>query len=119
MSWAMRQAMKRAMKRAIAAVMLLAVPTAARACAACGAGVDRNRSIFLFTTILLSLLPLVLVGSGLLWIALRSRERLAAEFGEREEPFVTTGVPAGAGAGTHTPGGGPPAVAAPTGGRGA
>lgn len=107
------------MKRAIAVAMLLAVPTAAQACAACGAGVDRNRSIFLFTTILLSLLPLVLVGSGLLWIALRSRERLKAEFAEREEPFVTTRVPAGTGAATGAPGGGSPVVAAPTGGRGA
>ena len=76
------------MKRALAVIMMLASPSAALACAACGAGVDRNRSVFLFTTIMLSLLPLMLVGVGLLWIVLRSRERLAAEFAEREEPFV-------------------------------
>lgn len=80
--------MKRTMKLALAVVMLTALPSAALACAACGAGVDRNRSVFLFTTIMLSLLPLMLVGAGLLWIALRSRERLAAEFAEREAPLV-------------------------------
>jgi hypothetical protein len=66
-------------------------------------------SIFLFTTIMLSLLPLMLVGAGLLWIALRSRERLAAEFAERDEPFVI----AGAAPATGDPGGVAPRAAGP------
>ena len=71
------------MKRALAVLPMLAVPAAAQACAACGA-IDRNRAIFLFTTIMLSLLPLALVGLGLLWLARRSKERLKAEFAQEE-----------------------------------
>ena len=79
------------MRRLIAVPLLLLLPAAAHACAVCGAGVDRNRAVFLFTTILLSVLPLILVGAGLLWIALRSRERLKEEFSEREQPAPATG----------------------------
>ena len=87
------------MKRLLLVPMLVALPAAAHACAACGAGVDRNRAVFLFTTIMLSILPLLLVGAGLLYIALRSRERFRAEFTEREPPVGSpAGSPAGSGA---------------------
>jgi len=102
------------MRRLLAVPLLLAMPSAARACAVCGAAVDRNRSIFLVTTILLSLLPLVLVGAGLLWIALRSRGRLAEEFAEREEPYPVAGAFPVAGAGAGVQPGGAPIAASPT-----
>lgn len=87
--------MKGPLPRALVVAALLAVPGIAQACAACGAAADRNRSIFLFTTILLSLLPLALVGAGLLWLARHARGRLGSEFTEREEPLG--GHPAGRG----------------------
>jgi hypothetical protein len=79
------------MRRLLPISCLLAVtvlPGAAHACAACGAGVDRNRAVFLFTTIFLSLLPLALLGAGLLWLRMRSRARWRTRFGEHEAPTV-------------------------------
>ena len=77
------------MKRRLAAFAVLAAfwtPSQVLACAACAANADRNRTTFLASTILLSLLPLVLVGGGLWWIARHARERLAGEFVDRDSP---------------------------------
>jgi hypothetical protein len=71
-------------RRALGVLALLAVPAAAEACAVCGAAVDRNRTAFLVTTILLSFLPVVLMGAGIAWIAVRSRRGLAADLREGE-----------------------------------
>jgi hypothetical protein len=64
---------------ALAAVL---VPSPALACAACAAA-NANR-MFLVMTIVLSLLPLAMIGAGLLWIRRHARGRLAGEFEERE-----------------------------------
>ena len=46
----------------------LLVPAAAHACAVCGAMADRNRGAFFGTTMLLSLLPLGMIGGGVWWL---------------------------------------------------
>ena len=43
-------------------------PAAAHACAVCGALNDRNRAAFFGTTILLSLVPLGMIGGGVWWL---------------------------------------------------
>jgi len=76
-------------KRGLAALATLAAlgaPSTVLACAACVSAVDRNRTVFMISTILLSLLPLAMIGGGLLWIARQARGRLAGEFVERETP---------------------------------
>ena len=65
------------MRRLAAIPFLLAFPGAAYACAACAAGVDRTRAVF-YSTIALSLLPLILLGSGALWLRARARARSRA-----------------------------------------
>jgi hypothetical protein len=68
----------------------LALPRFAAACAVCGADGAGNRAAFFWTTVLLSLLPLAMVGVGVA-IALRAaRERLADEFADRDAPAVST-----------------------------
>lgn len=81
------------MKRALPILLVLALPRAAAACAVCGAAVDRNNTAFVITTILLSLLPLALIGAGLWWIARHTGGALAGEFTEREVGVGTAGVP--------------------------
>ena len=66
------------MKRALPAFVLIAWPAAAEACAVCFSAADQNRAAFLVTTIVLSLLPLGLIGGGLLWLRRQAR-RLAGE----------------------------------------
>ena len=70
--------------RALATFALLALPAVAEACAVCGAA-DRNRNAFLGTTIFLSLLPLGMIGGGVLWLRRRAGARWRAEFEERGE----------------------------------
>lgn len=78
---------------------LLLSPAPALACAACAAAVEKNRTAFLGTTLLLSLLPLGLIGAGLWWIARNSREPLAREFEERDSlPATRPPAPAEAAA---------------------
>lgn len=49
-------------------LLALLWPAAAHACAVCGALNDRNRAAFFGTTILLSLLPLGMIGGGVWWL---------------------------------------------------
>jgi len=56
--------------------------------------VDRNRAVF-FSTIFLSLLPLALLGAGVLWLRQRSRARFPRPLGEAEAPTPTVGADAG------------------------
>ena len=74
------------MKRLLAVLAVLIAPAQALACAACVSAVDRNRIAFLITTILLSLLPLAMIGAGLLWIARNARGRLRYELEDRDAP---------------------------------
>jgi len=83
---------------ALLACALTALPSQALACAACGVGNGRNKMAFFLTTIFLSLLPLGLIGAGLLWIVRNSRAFIASEFHESDEDE----------AGDEAPEGGPP-----------
>jgi len=82
-------------RRTLSIAILIALPDLADACAVCGAAVDRNKSAFVGTTILLSLLPLAMIGAGLWWIGRRGN--LAQEFTEREIRVDAPGRPAGGG----------------------
>jgi len=68
------------MRLALALLAVAASPTLALACAVCGAGQEQDRSqgAFLGTTILLSLLPLAMVGSFAGWLRHQTRERRRA-----------------------------------------
>lgn len=61
-------------------------PALALACPVCGGGGDspRTQAAFFNTTILLSLLPLGLIGGGLWWLRRDAGDSLAGEFEERE-----------------------------------
>ena len=77
------------MRSRLAGVLALLWPSAAHACAVCFSATDRNRIAFLITTIVLSLLPLAMIGAGLLWLARRARRagergRLVSERGDRQ-----------------------------------
>lgn len=63
------------MKRALACALALLWPSAGHACAVCFSASDQNRGAFLMTTILLSLLPLGMIGGGLLWLRHQARRR--------------------------------------------
>jgi hypothetical protein len=71
---------RRALRRVAATLGALVVcsPGLARACAVCGGGAnDQTQAGFLAGTLLLSILPLALIGGIALWI--RRRARLMAE----------------------------------------
>ena len=83
------------MKTILSVPILLALPGVVHACAVCGAAVDRNRSAFLGTTILLSLLPLALIGAGLWWVGRRAGGHPSGELTERDVRAEAPGRPAG------------------------
>lgn len=68
------------MKRVAAALALLLWPALAHACAACAPTSERNRVAFLITTIVLSLLPLGMIGAGIAVL----RRRFAGQFEDRD-----------------------------------
>ena len=49
-------------------------PSIGFACAVCGRSDERNADAFLSSTIVMSLLPLMLLGGGILWIRKKSNE---------------------------------------------
>jgi hypothetical protein len=63
----------------------LALPAAARACAACGADGGASRAAFFWTTVLLSLLPLGMFAAGIAILVRTARGRLREEFADRDE----------------------------------
>jgi len=66
-------------------VLMLGVlaPQISEACAVCFSGRDENRLAFILTTILLTALPLIMIGGMLLWLRRRSvRQQLLM----RDEP---------------------------------
>lgn len=76
------------MRRMLAATLAVGgalAPAAARACAVCGAG-DPSRTSFLWTTVLLSLLPLGMFAGGLWFLWRAARGRLADEFADPDAP---------------------------------
>jgi len=58
-------------------------PVASHACAVCFSGSVRSRLAFFGTTVVMSLLPLGLIGSGLWWLR-RGGGWLAGEFEDRD-----------------------------------
>ena len=75
------------MKRTASILILFAClvwPVAAHPCAVCGARDDRNQNAFFNTTLLLSFLPLGMIGGGLWWLNGRVRERFPDEFVDRD-----------------------------------
>jgi len=78
-------------KRGLAALLALAWPAPALACAACVASAERNRTFFIMTMVL-SILPLAMIAGGLWWIARHARGRLADEFEERDSPVSPSAV---------------------------
>jgi hypothetical protein len=59
----------------LAGSLFVLAPELARACAVCGAGADEDASriAYLVTTIVLSALPLAMLGGFLLWLRARAR----------------------------------------------
>ena len=72
------------MKRLGAALCGVLLPAGAKACAVCGLGLGRNGSAFLWTTVLLSLLPLGMIVAGLLYLRHVGRHWLRDEFQETD-----------------------------------
>ena len=58
--------------------ILSLLPSSGWACAVCVGGNEPNRMAFIFTTILLTVVPLVVIGCAVRWIQKRSEERDAA-----------------------------------------
>jgi di/tricarboxylate transporter len=56
------------------AVALLGLPEAAAACSVCYGGGEESRKAFLFTTVLLSLLPISMIGGFGWWVWRHLRE---------------------------------------------
>lgn len=62
---------------------LLALPRAAEACAVCTGGENEQSAIaFRYATAVLSLLPIGLIGGGMLWLRRRLRQIEAEELAE-------------------------------------
>ena len=71
---------------AIAAGLAL-IPASAWACPFCFSGSPRVRMAFFGTTVLLSLLPLGMIGAGVAWIGRLGRGMWADEFDDSDPPL--------------------------------
>ena len=49
------------------------------ACATCGAGNDPTRPSYIWMSVIISLLPLALLGGIIAWVSIESRKRETAE----------------------------------------
>jgi hypothetical protein len=68
-----------------ALVLIAGGPTIAHACASCtGGDGPRAQTAFLGATVFMTLLPLGLIGAGILWLKRGGREWLAREFDDRD-----------------------------------
>ena len=56
-------------------------PEAASACSVCSAGNEESRKAFLFTTVLLSLIPIGMIGTLAWWVWRHAREAEASNDG--------------------------------------
>jgi len=61
-------------KRLAALAIATLWPAVASACAVCGTATERNRTAFFIMTIVMSLLPLGLIGAGVLWFRRKLRQ---------------------------------------------
>lgn len=60
------------------------MPGGTWACAVCGAGQDPSNGPFLWSTLALSALPLLMLAGGAIWLRWHLRGRWAEEMSERE-----------------------------------
>ena len=76
-------------------VALVAVPELAAACAVCGAAVgdDQSRIAYLFTSAVLSVLPLALFGGFLLWLRRQYRRQRDVEASAQPPTSVAAPTP--------------------------
>ena len=66
--------------RSFLAALVVWSPEIAQACSVCSAGrAEASRVAFIGTTIFLSVLPLTVIGLGVLWLRRRLREMEAAD----------------------------------------
>jgi hypothetical protein len=74
------------MKRLVTswALLMALLPASAWACPFCFSGSPRVRMAFFGTTIFLSLLPLGMIGAGVVWIRRLGRGRWADEFDDSD-----------------------------------
>ena len=63
------------MKAFATLLVLMFLPATGWTCAVCVGGNEPNRMAFIFTTILLTIVPLVVVGCAVRWIQKRAEER--------------------------------------------
>lgn len=52
------------------------LPRAAQACAVCFSGSDESRLAFILTTVLLTVLPLTMIGGAIYWVTRRVKRDL-------------------------------------------
>jgi len=71
--------------RSVIVVVLGLIPASAFACPVCFSGSPKIRMAFFGTTILLSLLPLGMIGAGVAWLKRLGGGAWAAEFEDRDE----------------------------------
>jgi di/tricarboxylate transporter len=57
------------------------LPESAAACSVCYVGAEESRKAFLFTTVLLSLIPIGMIGTFAWWVWRHAREADAADEG--------------------------------------
>jgi hypothetical protein len=60
-------------------------PSVSQACAVCVGGSDRSNAAFFDATIVMSVLPLGMIGGGLWWLRRRGGDLLSKEFEERDD----------------------------------
>ena len=60
------------MNRWLTAALVLLWPSAAQACSVCFSATEQNRIAYIVTTIVMSLLPLGMIGGGIYWLHRRS-----------------------------------------------
>ena len=70
-----------AMALALAWLAIAALPDPAVACSVCYGGAEESRKAFLFTTVLLSLLPISMIGALAWWVWRSARDRDTADSG--------------------------------------
>jgi hypothetical protein len=69
----------------LVALVVAVIPNVAHACAACAAN---DQGAFIVPTIVLSLLPLGMIGGGVYWWRKNSGHRWGGEFDERDDPVA-------------------------------
>jgi hypothetical protein len=83
-----------ALSTALIALVSCLFPEAASACSVCYGGAEESRKAFLFTTVLLSMLPIAMLGTLGWWVSRCNREAEAPLPPLAAEPLAPSGAPA-------------------------